>query len=57
MRKLSAYVAFNIATDRQTDIKHEQAETLSSMSLLIDRAEMIISKLDLRKETVGRQMQ
>ena len=34
MCKLSAYVAFDKATDGQTDMKHEMGKTLSSMSLM-----------------------
>ena len=39
---ISAYVAFDKMTDRQTDIKHDKAETLSAMSLSMDRVEMLI---------------
>ena len=40
MCTFSAYVAFNKATDGQTDIyiQHDKAETFSSMSLLLDRS-------------------
>ena len=38
--KFPAYVAFNKATNGQTDINHDKAETLSSMSLSMDQAEM-----------------
>ena len=34
MCEFSAYVAFNKATNGQTDIKHEMGKTLSSVSLL-----------------------
>ena len=34
MCEFSAYVAFDKATNGQTDIKHEMGKTLSSMSLL-----------------------
>ena len=37
----SAYVAFNEPTVGQTDMKHDKAETLWSMSLSIDRVEML----------------
>ena len=42
MVQFSACVAFYKATDGQTGVKHDKAETrFSSMSLLMDRVEML----------------
>ena len=41
MCTFSAYAAFNKVTGGQTDIKHDKAETRSSMSLSMDRVEML----------------
>ena len=38
----SYYVAFSKATDDHTCIQHDEAETLSSMSLSVDRVEMLL---------------
>ena len=38
MCKLSVYFSFNNATDEQADIKHDKVETLSSMSLSMNRS-------------------
>ena len=41
MRELTAYVAFNKATNEQADIKHEMGKTFISMSLLNIAVEML----------------
>ena len=49
MCTFSACVTFNNPTDGQTDIIRDRAETLSSMSLSVDRVEMFFRKQQIDK--------